>query len=251
MRLKIYHYSASPIKKIVQKHYYAYDRVPWEEMNVIAKNSKSPGKPIGFWLSAGTAWERWCKSNDFESFRLRYQYRIKLRKNHNVLMIHDLVGFDKFCYEYGYDPYGIYSNHSEKTKELFGESEAGQRLATYWHIRKYYPDCRWNLVKEKYQGIIICPYFHNRRLMTSHSQWYYGWDCASGCIWDVDCIKSFELEKKNKVKRVKKPDYSELVSFNLLGKGALGGNLDNESTKTPQSLGVLQQQETLVENPSS
>lgn len=26
--------------------------------------------------------------------------------------------------------------------------------------------------------------------------WYYGWDCASGCIWDKDAIEHYYLIKE-------------------------------------------------------
>ncbi len=48
----------------------------------------------------------------------------------------------------------------------------------------------WDKVKDKYQGIIIAPYQWECRLALE-TCWYYGWDCASGCIWDLDCIKEF------------------------------------------------------------
>jgi hypothetical protein len=57
----------------------------------------------------------------------------------------------------------------------------------------YYID--WSKVAAKHQGIIIAPYCYARRL-TYHTAWYYGWDCASGCIWDLKAIQSVEVAQE-------------------------------------------------------
>lgn len=44
----------------------------------------------------------------------------------------------------------------------------------------------WKKVSKDYAGIEIPIYLHNMRLSVF---WYYGWDCASGCIWDTSIIK--------------------------------------------------------------
>lgn len=40
----------------------------------------------------------------------------------------------------------------------------------------------WTVIAEEYDGIEIAPYQWSRRSDT-HTSWYYGWDCASGCLW--------------------------------------------------------------------
>lgn len=47
----------------------------------------------------------------------------------------------------------------------------------------------WDRVAEEYQGILIAPYQWSRRL---ELMWYYSWDCASGCIWDITAIERVE-----------------------------------------------------------
>jgi hypothetical protein len=49
----------------------------------------------------------------------------------------------------------------------------------------------WNKVSKSYKGIQINYYSNKHRL---DMLWYYGWDCESGCIWDISCIKNI---KKN------------------------------------------------------
>ncbi len=48
----------------------------------------------------------------------------------------------------------------------------------------------WAKVAEHYDGLIIAPYQWSRRY--DGPSWYYGWDCASGCIWNLDAIAAVE-----------------------------------------------------------
>lgn len=45
----------------------------------------------------------------------------------------------------------------------------------------------WQKVSRQYDGIIIAPYQWEHRLS---SDWYYPWDCASGCIWNGKAIQT-------------------------------------------------------------
>jgi len=47
-------------------------------------------------------------------------------------------------------------------------------------------DIDWKRVSEEYSGIEISPYFYEYRFP---SQWYYGWDVASGCLWNADALR--------------------------------------------------------------
>ena len=56
---------------------------------------------------------------------------------------------------------------------------------------KYKNRCiAWEKVAAKYDGLIITPYIWQRRMELN---WYYTWDCASGCIWNVRAIKDIRL----------------------------------------------------------
>jgi hypothetical protein len=44
----------------------------------------------------------------------------------------------------------------------------------------------WGEVAEKHSGIVINPYSRARNLTYL---WYYGWNCAGGCIWDTGVIR--------------------------------------------------------------
>lgn len=47
----------------------------------------------------------------------------------------------------------------------------------------------WVKVKPLYDGIIITPYQWRCRL-DPDIFWYYSWDCASGCIWNLETIET-------------------------------------------------------------
>ncbi|MEQ1888067.1 MAG: hypothetical protein ABL951_02670 [Alphaproteobacteria bacterium] len=49
----------------------------------------------------------------------------------------------------------------------------------------------WSAMANRYDGVIIAPYCHEKRCSLS-AVWYYGWDCASGRIWNADAIERVE-----------------------------------------------------------
>lgn len=52
-------------------------------------------------------------------------------------------------------------------------------------------DINWHYYTKKYQGIIIAPYIGEGRYI----RWYAGWDCSSGCIWDMTAIQSIKQDE--------------------------------------------------------
>lgn len=137
----------------------------------------SQSKPSGFWVSVEGVydWPWWCVEETFGVERLVVSYDVILKEDANILYLeteYDILDFTK---EYPY--------LREQWKDLKGLG-----------IMQSY-ELDWNKVKAKYQGIIISPYQWNCRL-DQRCQWYYGWDCASGCLWDLSCIKEIKLREK-------------------------------------------------------
>lgn len=56
-----------------------------------------------------------------------------------------------------------------------------------WRERPFVIWLDWAAIGKLYDGIIIAPYLWERRL-NGGAMWYYGWDCASGCIWNPRAI---------------------------------------------------------------
>lgn len=46
----------------------------------------------------------------------------------------------------------------------------------------------WAVVASKFDGIIIAPFQPSRRVHAA-VPWYFGWDCASACIWHPRAIE--------------------------------------------------------------
>lgn len=124
------------------------------------------GKPKGLWVSVEgeNDWASWCKSEQFRDCYNQIHNEITLAPDARILYLNTPEEIDKFTEEY------IIKNDDPK----FG------RFMDY---------IDWAKVAGTYQGIVIAPYQWTRR-MTEHTWWYYGWDCASGCIWDATAIQS-------------------------------------------------------------
>jgi len=124
-------------------------------------------KPRGLWLSAqgDDDWPSWCVSEKFRLQDLAHAWRVELAPEAAVLCVSTVEELDAFTDAFGYDD------------ALFSSA--------HWRAR----GIDWPRVAESYRGIVIAPYRWERRL-TQESLWYYGWDCASGCVWDPVAISS-------------------------------------------------------------
>lgn len=118
-------------------------------------------KPKGLWISVDgeNDWAEWCENN-FDLAPLRH--RVYLAEPSKVLWIETCGALIDFRCEYGRD------------------------CGRGWNDT--YID--WPKVAEKYSGIIIAPYQWSCRM---DENWYYGWDCASGCLWDASAVAGIEL----------------------------------------------------------
>ena len=116
-------------------------------------------KPEGFWVSVDGPddWKQFCEAESFRLEELAVPHRVILSKDARLLLISNLAEFDAFEEEYS----------SPDPILIMGA-------------------IRWTEVAKKYQGIIVAPYQWERRMS---SDWYYPWDCASGCIWDIAAVE--------------------------------------------------------------
>lgn len=116
-------------------------------------------KPRGLWVSVEGEddWESWCRSEDFRPESLSHVTEVVLTADANVLVI---------------------SNPDELR---------GLTARFPLDVGDLYPD--WARIKSTYDGIIVAPYQWSCRLATEVT-WYYTWDCASGCVWNLAAIDS-------------------------------------------------------------
>jgi hypothetical protein len=123
-------------------------------------------KPRGFWVSVDGPddWEEWCASEGFRLERLAIRHRVTLTGAANILRLSFGMELDDFTRRYSGEWCGFRGNKID-----------------------------WPKVAADYDGIIIAPYVSSCRLDGPSSDWYYSWDCASGCIWNLDVITSVEV----------------------------------------------------------
>ena len=123
--------------------------------------SPQPGmKPKGFWYEVNADWRRWCRSEMPHWINERYLHRVTLG-DERLLEIRSVSELDAFNDEF------LATEWRHGYSERYGPMDMG---------------IRWANVADQYDGIEIAPYLWGRRF--DGPSWYYGWDCASGVIWN-------------------------------------------------------------------
>ena len=135
------------------------------EPQVSGFSQKVGMKPKGLWYEcqddSSETWKEFCDAGLTGGYRYDGTYNVVLEADgHYMLNIPDEHHFDKFVKMYGV-PHPVFPNDPEENI------------------------IDWPKVTEHYTGIEICPYLNSRRDVS----WYYGWDVASGCVWDPSGIK--------------------------------------------------------------
>lgn len=120
-------------------------------------------KPSGLWYSCYESWEKWC-SGEEPSWLNGQRYSVEIDTK-NMLVVRDLVAFT--------EKYAIYNSLTSGDCDL---------------LKYRYVD--WAEIAKVHSGIEI-PRYHWRHRHDLF--WYYGWNCASGCIWDTSIVKSMKL----------------------------------------------------------
>lgn len=122
----------------------------------------SYNKPRGFWVSVKgpVDWPTWCLEEGFALDR-QVEHTVRLAAGAQILRLETVDSLVEFTRQYG-------------VKSSFGPGTS----------------IHWARVVEEFDGVIIAPYQWACRLSLD---WYYGWDVASGCIWDLAAIESVEL----------------------------------------------------------
>jgi len=160
--MNLYHYSGTPIEKLEVD----YDYLP-------RPAQYCEGKPYGLWISVEDdpedGWKAWCLNEDYNIEDLKHKYKVNLKNDAKILHLKTAKEIFDFSKEY-----------RKPTQSPFPLDD--------WDTSKI----DWQRLRDHYEGIIISPYQWECRLALE-SGWYYGWDCSSGCIWDIKSIDSIEL----------------------------------------------------------
>lgn len=165
---KLFHYSGSAVEKLIQRDYSIDPELIRKGICYL--------KPFGFWVSVedfeeDQTWKSWCKSEEFNVEDLSYVYEIKVKDGSNILYLNSVKEIHDFSLKFGII----------------------EEAPTIIDREPWITKINWISVVGVYDGIIIAPYQWSCRLFDPLTGWYYGWGCASGCIWNIDVIESFDL----------------------------------------------------------
>jgi hypothetical protein len=166
--MKYYHWASDPVR--LRKMSYPQSGHP---------------KPNGLWFDANEEWKRWCKTAQFRPETFRYRHTVTILDASRILFLKGAKDIDAFTRKYGGNLFGsIQLLQSDKDNDEFAR-KYGSDL--FEDIKQQFSNyIMWGEVAEKHSGIIIAPY---SRARSQTYLWYYGWHCASGCVWDTSVIR--------------------------------------------------------------
>ena len=142
-------------------------------------------KPNGLWFDVNGSWKRWCESVEFHPENLRYRHTVKILDTSRILFLRSAKEIDAFTRKYGHNLSGrIRPLQSAPDGKAFAR-EYGRDL--FGEIQRQFSNyILWGEVAGNYSGIVIDPYSRSR---SQTYLWYYGWNCAGGCIWDTRVLR--------------------------------------------------------------
>ena len=121
---------------------------------------QKPGdKPDGFWYGFGDKWIDWAETAGPE-YMGEYVYEVDINDS-KILQIKNYSEIIEFTQEY------------RSSKQI---------------VPEIIFSIDWPRIELKYDGIEINPYIGKART-DEKTLWYYTWDIASGCIWNLDKVK--------------------------------------------------------------
>ncbi len=137
------------------------------------------GKPAGLWVSVPGeyGWPQWC-ADTYDDYGDRGVVTHEVIVD-DVAAVHTIGSKDEM-YAF-HDEYAVQTDFDHDFDDVRGAAE-GLPRKSFWPID-------WRKVADSFDGIVITPYLWECRLDSSVN-WYYTWDCASGCIWNLDAIVS-------------------------------------------------------------
>lgn len=157
---QLVHYAAEPITFDPQRSY-------------VQAAPRTYGTPEGLWVSVAGEddWPSWCEGEGCFTDSLKAVHHVTLSPDANVLRLNTVEALDDFTRQFA-----VCGDWERQFAHLINDHRK-------WPIE-------WPAVAAEYDGIMIAPYQWGRRNVLS---WYYGWDCASGCIWNLAAVAAVEL----------------------------------------------------------
>ncbi len=166
----------------MEYYHWASDPVKLRKMSYL--QSGHP-KPNGLWFDVDEDWKQWCEAEQFRPETFRYRHTVTILDASRILFLRGAKDIDAFTRKYARNLFSSIqllqsSNDIDAFTHQYGHNLFGdiqQQFSNY---------IAWGEVAEKHSGIIIAPY---SRARSQAYLWYYGWGCASGCVWDTRVIR--------------------------------------------------------------
>lgn len=156
--MQLRHYAEKPVELDRNRVYAPSDR-----------EGRSPfAKPRGLWISdeSDYGWQSWCRDEEFRLGALEHEYEVTLGiGTQPLLLLSTVQQVRDFSARFGY---------TENYGGNVGVEHAG---------------IDWSEVRKHLAGVFISPYQWELRF---DLDWYYGWDVASGCIWNLSVIHDWK-----------------------------------------------------------
>jgi hypothetical protein len=168
--------------RVMKYHHWASEPVRLRKMKYT--QSGHP-KPNGLWFDVNEEWKQWCEGVDFRLDTLRYRHTVTILDRSRMLFLRGDKDIDEFTHQYCRSLFGdIQLLQSSEEADKFARDYRSDLFA---EIKQQFSNyIAWGEVAEKHSGIIVAPY---SRAKSETYLWYYGWNCASGCIWDTSVIR--------------------------------------------------------------
>lgn len=143
-------------------------------------------KPLGLWYSLKWYW--------IENLNIGMRYfEIDYKKNDEK--IYD-IGNDEYLYKVELID-DVYTDLNTKSLNKVLRLEKYKDFLKFYDIYKYVnidndlEQINWKKVYVHYGGIELST-IHLKKVFAT-MKWWWGWDVPSGCIWNKDLIKTFEI----------------------------------------------------------
>ena len=157
-------------------------RKPLKKLRDIGPVNFDSYKPAGLWVGIDGDWIRWCSSEQPDWIH-PYFYEIDASAL-NLLWIRGEDGLLDFTKEYSM-PFDMLTRDVRAAMKVACACNCANEV-TIAPKSLELSSIAWDNVAAKFDGIVISPYLWSLRLRL---HWYYGWDCASGCLWNASKAK--------------------------------------------------------------
>ncbi len=167
---KLFHYSKNEISELRQDFHDNHRQI----IPIFSK-------PYGLWFSVedfedDENWFTWSTKEGFRLDHLKYKYSVNIKNKEKILFILTIEQLKEFSLKYDI-------SHSNIPESKYFKKNQGNKISTFTYL------IDWVEVKKNYDGIIIAPYKRPCYFEETSTFWYDGWDCSSGCIWNMENVE--------------------------------------------------------------